>query len=265
MTNRLRSSLLSANVAPRDKLAPKEKLAAAQYTASHGENHTALFAPLHYEPNYAYPLLVWLHGTGDDETQLKRIMPLVSMRNYVAVAPRAPQQPSGDSQKVADGWSQTGDRWTVGEQYVFDAIEAAQSRYHIAARRIFVAGFDGGGTMAFRLAMDYPQRFAGVLSLCGRFPAGQKPLKRIALARQVPVFLACGRDSRRYASTEVCEHLKLFHSAGMNVSLRQYPCGQEMVPAMLADMDRWIMEQISASLAAKSEDACVEDLDLFGR
>ena len=26
----------------------------------------AVFAPLHYEPNYGYPLLIWLHGAGGD-------------------------------------------------------------------------------------------------------------------------------------------------------------------------------------------------------
>ena len=47
-----------------------------------------IFTPLHYERNYAYPLVVWLHGPGDDERQVTRVMPLVSMRNYVAVGPR---------------------------------------------------------------------------------------------------------------------------------------------------------------------------------
>ncbi len=47
-----------------------------------------LFAPIHYESNYAYPLIVWLHGPHDDERQLKRIMPFVSLRNYVGVSPR---------------------------------------------------------------------------------------------------------------------------------------------------------------------------------
>ncbi|HET6880898.1 MAG TPA: alpha/beta hydrolase-fold protein, partial [Pirellulales bacterium] len=255
---------------PGGKPAQDAGLGMAHYTAAQGETHTALFAPMHYEPNYAYPLLVWLHPAGDDESQLKRIMPLVSMRNYVAVAPRAPQGLDAATDKPLHAWPVTGDpstvdRWNLSEQLIFDAVELAQTRFHIASRRIFVAGYDGGGTMAFRLAMDYPQRFAGVLSLCGRFPSGQTPLKRISLARQVPVFLACGRDSRRYASAEVCEHLKLFHSAGMNVSLRQYPCGHEMVPAMLGDMDRWMMEQIAAASAAKSEDAWVEDFDLFER
>ena len=49
----------------------------------------SLFAPLRYTPSYPYPLIVWLHGYGSDERQLVRVMPLVSMQNYVAVAPAA--------------------------------------------------------------------------------------------------------------------------------------------------------------------------------
>lgn len=265
MTNRLRSTL-RPKLKPRSERSPGDAASAARYSVA-GEAQSAFFAPLHYEPNYAYPLLVWLHGPRDDESQLKRIMPLVSMRNYVAVAPRAPRV-SGRAAAAA-GWPHSAEAsfgdWSAAEQCVFDCIETAQSRFHVAARRVFIGGFDTGGTMAFRLAMDDPRRFAGVLSLCGRFPSGQTPFKRLAQARQVPVFLACGRDSRHYATTEVCQHLRLFHSAGMNVSLRQYPCGHEMVPAMLADIDRWIMEQISSSTAAKAEAASVEDADLFER
>lgn len=259
MTNRLRSSL-PLKRAPRRERSTADTMSFARFSSTRDAAQTALFAPLHYEPNYGYPLLVWLHGPQDDEGQLKRIMPLVSMRNYVAVAPRAPRH--GGRAAINAGRPSSGEsalgHWAEAEQGVFDAIETAQSRFHIADRRVFIAGFDIGGTMAFRLAMDNPSRFAGVLSLCGRFPSGQTPFKRLAHARQVPLFLACGRDSRRYDTDEVCQHLRLFHSAGMNVSLRQYPCGHEMVPAMLADMDRWMMEQINTT-AAKAETAAVDD------
>ena len=60
----------------------------AVYSPSTRGTDCALFAPLHYEKNYAYPLIVWLHGPGGDEGQLKRIMPCISTRNYAAVAPR---------------------------------------------------------------------------------------------------------------------------------------------------------------------------------
>lgn len=228
------------------RIAPENPLSAGHYSALAGELQAALFAPLHYEPNYAYPLLVWLHGASDDESQLKRIMPLVSMRNYVAVAPRGTFRDDRFVGKPAFSWSQEPAEWAIAEQRVFDALDLARARFHVSPRRVFLAGFDCGGTMAFRLAMHHPRSFAGVLSLCGRFPNDQTPLRRLSDARRMPVFLACGRDSRNYAAVEVCKHLKLFHSAGMNVALRQYPCGHEIVPAMLADMDRWMMEQISA-------------------
>ena len=62
---------------------------AGRFTPSGPGTNQWLFVPLHYEPNYAYPLIVWLHGAQDDERQLKRVMPFISLRNYVAVAPRA--------------------------------------------------------------------------------------------------------------------------------------------------------------------------------
>ncbi len=250
--NRLQSTA-SLEAQPADALAHLGSLArephfgSALYRPARGETHVALFAPLHYEPNYAYPLLVWLHGPGDDETQLKRIMPLVSVRNYVAAAPRGPRREDPSAGKAGYRWSQAPAELWQAEQNVFEAVEMAQTRYHIAPRRVFVAGFDAGGSMAFRLAMEHPHRFAGVLSLCGAFPTGRAALRRLVDARRVPVFLACGRDSRGYDSHTVCRDLKLFHSAGMEVALRQYPCGQEIAPAMLGDMDRWIMEQVTGA------------------
>src|SRR4051794_19841644 len=85
------------------------QVGAATFSSVRGETQCAVFAPLHYESNYAYPLLVWLHGPGDDESQLKRIMPLISMRNYVGVGPRgtvaqsrqASVDEGDDRQKVA--------------------------------------------------------------------------------------------------------------------------------------------------------------------
>lgn len=207
----------------------------------------ALVAPLHYEPNYAYPLVVWLHGPGEDEQQVKRVMPLVSMRNYVSAAPRgtlAMDNPPGSP--PAYTWSQSPDHQAAAEQRVLDSIEAAARKFNIARRRVFLAGFDCGGTMALRLAMSLPRRFAGVLSLGGGFPAGHNPLGRYAEARRIPLFVACGQEATRYPSDRVCDDLRLYHSAGMAVSLRVYPSGDEISPHMLPDMDRWIMEQVAS-------------------
>jgi len=213
----------------------------------------ALFAPLHYEPGYAYPLVVWLHGPRDNEQQLKRIMPGVSMRNFVAVAPRGTQAECG-AEPCGYRWQQTAEQISLAEQRTLAAIDAARENFNVEPRRVFVAGFGCGGTMAFRIALHHPQQFAGALSLGGAFPAGNRPLRNLAAVRRLPLFLACGTDSAGYPSAEVCDDLRLFHSAGLSVTLRQYPCGDELTTLMLADMNRWIMEQFCpASIPANSE------------
>jgi phospholipase/carboxylesterase len=203
----------------------------------------ALFAPLHYEPNYAYPLLVWLHGPNDDERQLQRIMPLLSMRNYVAVSPRGNVQALHG--RAGFGWDDSPAAVSVAEQRVFDAIELACNRYHVAPHRVFLGGLECGGTLAYRIATQSPQRFAGVLSIGGHFPAASNPLAQVTALRRVPLLVVHGRDSELYPVDHLCSDLRLMHSAGLSITLRQYPCGDELNTQMLRDMDAWMMEIVT--------------------
>ena len=59
------------------------------------------------------------------------------------------------------------------------------------------------------------------------------------------MFIAQGRDSEAYPVERTCEELRLFHVAGLCVTLRQYPCGDELNTQMLQDMDRWMMEIVT--------------------
>jgi len=221
-------------------------LGSARFSTASPDVPHALFGPQHYESGYAYPLIVWLHGPADDERQLLRIMPLVSMRNYVAAAPRGvPGGAAGKPGEKRTPWLPWADAACGSEQCVFDSIGIASQKYHISPSRIFVAGFDTGGTMAFHLAMNYPQCFAGVLSFGGAFPVGHQTFRYLEQSRRVAVFVAAGRDSTRYPPEKVCEDLRLLHSAGLSITLRQYPCRHELCPQMLQDMDRWVIEQIT--------------------
>ena len=258
MMNRSRRTMTPKMPVKKSVTVPEFGVESALFTPPAADSTRALFAPLHYEANYAYPLIVWLHGLGNDEWQLMRIMPLMSMRNYVAVAPRgllsreegtdtdpSPAANPGGSEKDLWGWSQDPEHIHEAEQRVFDAVEAAQSRFHVAPNRVFLAGFDCGATMAFRVAMNHPSRFAGVISIGGAFPRGQNPFQQWNDVRRLSVFLAVGRDSQRYSPESACEDLRLFHTAGISVMLRQYPCGHQISPQILADVDRWIIEQIT--------------------
>jgi phospholipase/carboxylesterase len=210
--------------------------------------HHAIFAPLHYEPNYAYPLVVWLHGPNDNETQLQRVMPEISLRNYVGVGTRGNvASPVGFSWRDGDLGS--------AEQAVFDSIDMVQARFNIAPHRIFLAGFESGGSLAFRIGLRHPSTFAGVLSAGGPFPLGQTPLACLDQARSLPLFIAQGRYSKTYPVERTCDELRLFHSAGLSVSVRQYPCADELDSLMLRDMDAWIMERVTGIASDSGSDA----------
>ncbi len=229
-----------------------------------GRGPYSLFGPLHYEANYAYPLIVWLHGPGDDEHQLRRIMPAISLRNYVAVArgtvvaSAAEVIPAGVASggplsspfaapRTGRGWRQTDGHIQAAELRVMECLDAAAEKFHIAPDRCFLAGYSCGGTMAFRIALRNPQCFAGVISISGPFPSGRAPLAQLHDVRRLEVFVACARASTLYPTETVCHDLRLLHTAGMSVVLREYPGDDSLAAQMLADMDRWIMEQVTGA------------------
>jgi len=240
---------------PAQLLEPAAAVAAVLSRSEPDQPPHALFAPLHYERNYAYPLIVWLHGPDDSESQLKRIMPLVSLRNYVAIAPRGTMA-SSETSPAAFQWCQTEEHIEAAEQRVLECAAAAREKFHLAAGRTFLAGYDCGGTMALRVALRQPRHFAGVLSFGGRFPTGHAPLAQLAHSRRLSIFVACNRASQRYPSAVVCDDLRLLHSAGMSIMLREYPGPDGLMPQMLSDMDRWLMDQITgANATAAAESA----------
>lgn len=253
-----------------------------------GEDASLCFGPLHYEPNYRYPLLIWLHGLGESEQTLLSIMPEISLRNYVAIAPRGLRVDGGSLRgwcdygtpnilsrpqgsvsnrlsskptdaidvKTSQKMKETGEPIALNrcvlcspfheaERRIFNAIDEAKCKYHIAQNRVFIGGFDCGGTFAMRMAMGHPEFFTGVLSINGPMPRSGSPLQNWSHARQLTVFLGAGANTSQYPAPRVCDDLKLLHTAGFDVTLRHYPWGNELRPAMLHDINQWIMEQIN--------------------
>ncbi len=235
-------------------LLPANRFATALATAESelGEFPCSVFSPMHYEPGYAYPLVVWLHDEGEDEHAIKEVMPQISMRNYLAIGVRGTLVHDSEPAIVSEmgdsyTWRQNHDHTFLAQNRVLEAIDEMRTRFNVHEDRIFLAGQGAGGTMAFRLAMREPELFAGVASLGGPFPQGDAPLARIADARRLPLFMAASCDDETYPADAVCDDLRLLYAAGMSVTLRHYPSSAPHRDNMLADIDRWVMELIAGS------------------
>lgn len=205
-------------------------------------NHDAsVFVPMHYEKNYAYPLVVWMHSAGQSASEVHDVMPRISRRNYVAVSPEMKSQHAIFADEIAN----EGHCVMATREAVVAAIDVAKEQFNINPHRIFIAGFGSGATTAFSVALEFPELFAGVLAMNGPLPTDNAPLSQWERSRKLPVFWAHCRRSEQFEQPELCRQLRLLHIAGFSLTLRQYPGGDCISNALLADANRWIMESVT--------------------
>lgn len=214
----------------------------SQLSRAQGMEHT-LVIPMHYESSHAYPLIVWLHSSNDDQRQINEVLPKISERNYVGVSVRGPDNHSNGKYC----WLQSPDSIETSSNHVSQAIDLATCRLNINPQRVFIAGQGNGGTMAFRLAFEFPSLFAGVASVNGSLPANLNPLRNWLDSRGTPVFWTHGRRSDEFPESNLCHQLRLLHIAGFAVTLRQYPCDNIPSDQIFSDLDIWMMKEIAKS------------------
>ena len=89
--NRINISPLASTVFRQEK-----RISATTHSLDHfdelikrSDDEISVFVPMHYEKNYSYPLIVWLHSDGEGSAEVQRIMPKASTRNFVGVAPQS--------------------------------------------------------------------------------------------------------------------------------------------------------------------------------
>jgi phospholipase/carboxylesterase len=206
---------------------------------SPGGEPAAVFVPERYEPNYAYPLLVWLHNGAADRRDLQGLMSRVSTRNMLAVTVACPELPAPLSPGAMAA--------TLDE--ISGTLRRVRARYHVHTERVYPIGFAAGGSLALALLLERPGVFGGAISLCGRLPKSKRPLFRFRELNRKPVLLAAGAKDECVPVTDVVRTGRLLHSAGMSVSTRVYDAAQEMTPRMLRDVDCWVLGEIGAVMA----------------
>lgn len=208
------------------------------------EHQVCLFGPERYEPRYEYPLVVWLHSCHSSECELENVMCALSMQNYVGCGPRGPIPSHQSLGRFV--WGNSANASAVAEEIVFASIDSAAEQFSVDSKKIFLAGFGSGATMAWRLALRYPEQFAGVVAIGGKFPNEERSLVQLQRARHLPVLWMYGQHAQACSITNVCESLPLLHAASLAVDIRQYPCGDELLSNMLTDANVWLMEQVTS-------------------
>lgn len=235
------------------------------------------FIPQRYEPNYPYPLLVLFHARGGDEQQLLRSMPALSWRNYVGLSLQGPEAVTRKGRPAGYGWGHAFSRRERSappeagspsegemvharlfegindpvdqlEDSVFNAIRQTRRALHVHSERIFLVGCGEGAAVAYKLALTYPDKFAGVVSINGWLPSGIRPLARLKACRELRFLVVHGEWNTRTSIQSARREVAMLRAGGLSVAFQSYPCAHRLTAPMLADVDTWLINHCTANV-----------------
>lgn len=151
--NTIPDSLSSPVIPQPEKDAVDEETKLGRFTESLPGYEQELWAivPDHYNPDYSYGLVVFLHPRGDtmEATIVKEWKSLCEQRGLIILAPKA--------EKVEDGFTDS------ETDYIRDAVVAFQERYNIDPARIVVHGYGNSGRFSATVAFKFRELFRAAL------------------------------------------------------------------------------------------------------
>ncbi|HEY9508384.1 MAG TPA: prolyl oligopeptidase family serine peptidase [Verrucomicrobiae bacterium] len=180
------------------------------------------YLPKNYktEKQKRWPLMLFLHGAGERGNDVQLVAkhgPLKLVREghdfpFIIIAPQCP----------------TGQWWKT--EPLIELIANAQKKFRVDPDRIYVAGLSMGGFGTWKLGINYPEKFAGIIPICGGGDTGDIVMSMIdhpdALKR-LPIWAFHGAKDPVVPVDASKETVAFLKSKGVeDVKLTIYPDAQ---------------------------------------
>jgi phospholipase/carboxylesterase len=217
-------------------------------------------ATIELEPGAeARATLIVLHGLGADGTDFIPMCDALDLPEVGAVRfvlPRAPERAvtinngyrmrawydilGSDLQRRED---EAGLRDSLRQVHALLDRERARG---IPASRIVLAGFSQGCAVALLAGLRYGERLAGLAGLSGYLPlAGTTAAERHVANRDVPIFLAHGRDDGVVPMSRGSASRDTLAALGYGVEWHDYPMEHSVCMEEVTELDRWLARVLS--------------------
>ena len=194
------------------------------------------------EPDSPAPTVVGLHGygqTGEDFLHLvRRIIP----HRYFAVAPQGFNQLwDWRSGKVTFSWMtsfEKEDSIKRNNRFLHTILDRLVHEGKTDPDGVFLLGFSQGSSVAFRFALQYPERVRGLISVCSDLPPDVR--ERLDVLSQTPMLIAHAVNDRFVSPKKTQRGIRALQSAGMDVRVLSFE-GEHQVPFSLApSIQEWL-------------------------
>ncbi len=176
--------------------------------------------PENLDRSKKYPLMVYLHGSGSDETDL-RGFDKITVGDFIQLGPYG----RGTSHAYVPENAQ---------KDIAEAIEAVIENYPVDRKNIFLSGFSMGGYGVYRTFYETPEKFKALVIISGdpdignRYMGGNKhpnfmDPKYLKPFKGVPMFIFHGQKDRNCPFEKTVEAVRLLKKAGALVELNTDP------------------------------------------
>lgn len=160
------------------------------------------------ESEAEFPLLLFLHGggeSGDDLDMVKTHGPPSMIEEgksfpFMVLSPQNPHR-----RKL---WNETA---------LITLLDKIAEEYRVDRSRIWVAGLSRGGYGAWRMAIQYPDRFAALVAICG-----ETPDHYAGWLEDMPIWVFHGEEDRTIAIRESDEMVAALKKNGNPVRYTKY-------------------------------------------
>jgi predicted peptidase len=172
-----------------------------------------LYLPESYDPDKdkTWPLLVFLHGSGERGNDIEKIKvhgppKLIEAGQhfpFIVLSPQCPDKRDWDAETI------------------YALVKNIAGRYMVDENRIYVTGLSMGGWATWDLAMAYPGYFAAIAPVCGRINRNYP--RRADELKSMPVWAFHGAADDVVPVTDAAKMIRLLQDAGGNARITIYP------------------------------------------
>lgn len=196
--------------------------------------------------------VIWLHGLGANGHDFEPVVPQLGLNNDMAVRfsfPHAPNRPvTINGGMVMPSW------YDILEMSLERKVDVAQIEHSaqqirdliqreiergVEPKNIVVAGFSQGGAVAYHVALGYPQRLAGLMTL-STYLATDDSLNYSDINKDLPILIEHGIQDPVVPVVLAQQAQQILKDKGYAVEYNTYPMAHQVCMPQIQNIGKWL-------------------------
>lgn len=196
--------------------------------------------------------VIWLHGLGASGHDFEPVVPQLGLADDMAVRfifPHAPNRPvTINGGMVMPAWYDILEMSLERKVDVNQIEESAQQIQNLITREvergvspehIVIAGFSQGGAVAYHVALGYPQRLAGLMTLSTYFATNDN-ISYSDANTDMPILIEHGTHDPVVPVILGEQAQQLLSTKGYDVAYHTYPMAHQVCMPQIQNIGKWL-------------------------